>query len=271
METSLQLTCIVLVPSDSTTVTIDWYWSNNISECGRNITEELGRFDIYTSRGFYLTDIDRITTDLTIESPETDTGYYWCQVNDSSYNGVFISSNKAPVFDTGTMTICSGGQYIIQSKCVIGSTPSLISIKSTTITIVSTSTYVETITVSPTSNGVATSISPHITTITSIPINDISNTTVPSSLTSSITTSMAIVVPSVPSDIISNTPILSGVTGNTPVPSDQTSNNTTTVAVVVVTVIILLATLVLVIAAVIIIIIIVVKRQPHHSKSLSII
>ena len=120
--TSLILTCSVLVPSDSTTVTVDWYWSKNINECGRNITEEQGKFTINTNRGSsHLPNVDRITTDLTITSPQTDTGYYWCQVNDPSYNGVFISSNKAPVFDTGTMTICSGQQYVIMTTCAITS------------------------------------------------------------------------------------------------------------------------------------------------------
>ena len=81
----------------------------------RNIAEEQERFTITTNRGAsHLVNIDRITTDLTITSPQTNTGYYWCQVNDPSYNGVFISSNKAPVFDTGTMTTCSGGQYTFQ-------------------------------------------------------------------------------------------------------------------------------------------------------------
>ena len=122
MKTSLQLGCSVLVHHDSTTVTANWYWSKNISECGSNITEEQGRFTINTIRGYsHLTNVDRIVTDLTIESPQTDTGYYWCQVNDSSYNGVFISSNKAPVFDTGTMTTCSGGQYVIMTTCAITS------------------------------------------------------------------------------------------------------------------------------------------------------
>ena len=119
--TILQLTCSVLVPSDSTTVTVDWYWSKNVNKCGVNITEEQGKFTIYTNRGFYLTNVDRITTDLTIESPHTDTGYYWCQVNDPSYNGVFIFSNKAPVFDTRTMTVCSGQQYVIMITCAIRS------------------------------------------------------------------------------------------------------------------------------------------------------
>ena len=66
---------------------------------------------------------------MTITSPETDTGYYWCQVNDPSYNGVFISSNKAPVFDTGTMTYCNGQQYVIMITCAITSninTPKLL-------------------------------------------------------------------------------------------------------------------------------------------------
>ena len=120
VRTILSLECTVLIPRDSTTVTVDWYWSKNISECGRNITEEQGRFDIYTSRGYgSLFNIDRITTDLTIESPQTDTGYYWCQVNDPSYNGVFISSKKAPVFDTRAMMDCNGKQSVIMITCGI--------------------------------------------------------------------------------------------------------------------------------------------------------
>ena len=117
MRTILHLVCRVLVPRDSTTVTVDWYWSKNINECGRNITEEQGRFTINTNRGFNHTNVDRITKDLMIKYPETDTGYYWCQVNDPSYNGVFISSNKAPVFDTGTMTFCNGLQSVIMRTC----------------------------------------------------------------------------------------------------------------------------------------------------------
>ena len=132
VRTKLLLRCVVLVPSDSTTVTVDWYWSKNINECGRNITEEQGRFTINTNRGYsHLPNVDRITTDLTITSPQTDTGYYWCQVNDPSYNGVFISSNKAPVFDTGTMTTCSGTQYTVQPKCAVGSVPPLICVDPT--------------------------------------------------------------------------------------------------------------------------------------------
>ena len=120
VKTSLQLACAVLVPRDSTTVIVNWYWSKNISEFGRNITEEQGRFTITTNRGYtHLTNIDRITTDLTIESPQIDTGYYWCQVNDPSYNGLFIFTNKAPVFDTGTMTICGGGQFVTKTTCAI--------------------------------------------------------------------------------------------------------------------------------------------------------
>ena len=120
MRTVLQLECGVLVPHDSTTVTVDWYWSKNINECGRYITEEQGRFDIHNSRLYAPQfNADRITKDLTITSPQTDTGYYWCQVNDPSYNRVFISSNKAPVFDTGTMTFCNGGQSISVTTCAI--------------------------------------------------------------------------------------------------------------------------------------------------------
>ena len=127
MKTVLSLECAVLVPSDSTTVTVDWYWSKNISECGSYITEEQGRFTITTMRASsHLLNVDRITTDLIITSPQTDTGYYWCQVNDPSYNGVFTSSNKASVFDTGTMTNCSGTQSTLQTKCAVGSVPSLI-------------------------------------------------------------------------------------------------------------------------------------------------
>ena len=122
VKTVLQLACAVLVPHGSTTVTVDWYWSKNISECGRYITEEQQRFTIITNRGSsHLTNIDRIITDLTIESPETDTGYYWCLVNDPSYNGVFISSNKAPVFDTGAMTTCNVQQFVIMTTCAITS------------------------------------------------------------------------------------------------------------------------------------------------------
>ena len=117
VRTILHLVCRVLVPRDSTTVTVDWYWSKNINECGRNITEEQGRFTINTNRGFNHTNVDRITKDLMIKYPETDTGYYWCQVNDPSYNGVFIPSNKAPVFDTGTMTFCNGLQSVIMRTC----------------------------------------------------------------------------------------------------------------------------------------------------------
>ena len=119
VRTILHLVCTIPVPRDSTTVTVDWYWSKNISECGRNITEEQGRFTINTNRGHsHLPNVlDRIITDLTIMSPQTDTGYYWCQVNDPSYNGVFISSNKAPVFDTGTMTICNGQQNVTMTTC----------------------------------------------------------------------------------------------------------------------------------------------------------
>ena len=266
MKTLLKLECEILVPSDITTVTVDWYWSKNISECGRNITEEQGRFDIYTSRGYAPQfNADRITTDLTIGSPQTDTGYYWCQVNDPSCNGVFISSNKAPVFDTENMTTCSILQTTSQSKCAVESTPSLMCIRSTDTTTVTTNTYVETITVSPPSNRVATNILFDITTITSTSyhitstsVNGIRNTPVPSNQTSSNTTTIALVVPSISSGVISNTPVL----------SDRTSNNITTVVVVVVTVLILLATLILGIASVIIIIFIVVKRQPDRSKSL---
>ena len=130
MKTVLQLVCTVLVPRDRTNVTIDWHWSKNINECGRIFTVEQGRFTINTNRGpSHLPNVDRITTDLTITSPQTDTGYYWCQVNDPSYNGVFISSKKAPVFDTGTMTICSGNQYVSMTTCAIASninTPSFL-------------------------------------------------------------------------------------------------------------------------------------------------
>ena len=122
VKTSLHLVCRVLVPRDSTTVNVDWYWSKNINECGKNITEEQGRFIISITRGYAPQfNSDRINADLTIEYPETDTGYYWCQVNDPSYNGVFISSNKAPVFDTGTMITCSGTQSVIMTTCAITS------------------------------------------------------------------------------------------------------------------------------------------------------
>ena len=130
VRTILSLECTVLVPRDSTTVTVDWYWSKNISECGRNITVEQERFIISTTRGYAPQfNADRINADLTIEYPQTDTGYYWCQVNDPSYNGVFISSNKAPVFDTGTVTTCSERQFVSTTTCAIASninTPSFL-------------------------------------------------------------------------------------------------------------------------------------------------
>ena len=113
VKTSLQLTCIVLVPSGSTAVTIDWYWSKNISECMKNVRNLTQRFTVYTTRVYH-----RITTDLHITS-HTDISYYWCQVNDPSYIEVFISSNKAPVFDTGTMTFCNGGQHVTMTTCAI--------------------------------------------------------------------------------------------------------------------------------------------------------
>ena len=127
VKTILQLTCSVLVPHDSTTVTVDWYWSKNINECGRNITEEQGRVDIYIGRIYAQFNTDRIITDLTIDYPHTDTGYYWCQVNDTSYNGVFISSDKAPVFDTGTMSICSATQFVNYATCASTSNISTLS------------------------------------------------------------------------------------------------------------------------------------------------
>ena len=132
VRTSLILTCTVLVPSDSITVTVDWYWSKNINECGRNITEEQGRFKITSSRKTLHVNIDRFITDLTITSPQTDTGYYRCQVNDPSYNGVYISSDKAPVFDTGTMTTCNNGKISTpKSNCAVGSVPLLICVNPT--------------------------------------------------------------------------------------------------------------------------------------------
>ena len=144
VRTKLLLRCTVLVPSDSTTVTIDWYWSKNINECWRNITEEQGRFKIISSRKTYITNVDRIITDLTITSPQTDTGYYWCEVNDPSYNGVFISSNKAPVFDTGTMTTCENIKLsTIKSICAVGSVPPSLCVISTKTTTFSPTTSYE--------------------------------------------------------------------------------------------------------------------------------
>ena len=146
VKTSLLLGCTVLVPSGSTTVTVDWYWSKNINECGRIIKEEQGRFIItYNRKTSHLTNVDRIITDLTVNSSQTDTGYYWCQVNDPSYNGVFISSNKAPVFDTGTMTDCNDVKLsTIKSNCAVGSVPSMICVDPTSsfvLPIISITTY----------------------------------------------------------------------------------------------------------------------------------
>ena len=163
VRTIFILTCTILVPHDSTTVTVDWYWSKNINECGRNITEEQGRFIITSSRKIYITNVDRIITDLTIMSPQTDTGYYWCQISDPSYNGVFISSNKAPVFDTETMTTCDNvKQSTIKSTCAVGSVPPSQCVMST-----------KTVTFSPTTNYELNYI-----TTTAIPV--LSTTTIPS-------------------------------------------------------------------------------------------
>ena len=183
VRTSLQLLCTVLVPSDSTTVTVDWYWSKNISECERNITEEQGRFTIVSSRkASHIANVDRIKTDLTIKVPRNDTGYYWCKVNDSSYNGVFISSNKAPVFNTGTMTNCDDRkQSTIKSNCVVGSVPLSLCVVPTKTTTFSPATSYEL-------NFITTIVIPvqNTTTAPSIPLYVISttntgNSTVPTS------------------------------------------------------------------------------------------
>ena len=101
---------------------------------------EEGRFAMTANRGYsHLTNVDRITTDLQITSPQTDTGYYWCQVNDPSYNGEFISSYKTPVFDTGTMTVCNERQSTLQTKCAVGSVPSLVCAMETSSPLVSSS------------------------------------------------------------------------------------------------------------------------------------
>lgn len=47
---------------------------------------------LFLVRGSCLPKIDHITTDLTIQSPDIDIGYYCCQINDLLYNGVFRSS-----------------------------------------------------------------------------------------------------------------------------------------------------------------------------------
>ena len=52
VSTILLLICTVLVPSGSTTVTVNWYWSKNIGKCRRNITEKQERFTITTNRAF---------------------------------------------------------------------------------------------------------------------------------------------------------------------------------------------------------------------------
>ena len=172
VRTSLLLRCVVFVPHDSTTVTVDWYWSKNINECGRNITKKKGRLNIISSRKTYLTNVDRIITDLTILSPQNDTGYYWCQVNDPSYNGVFISGNKAPVFDTGTMTNCD--DVILpttKSNCAVGSVPPSLCVIPTKTTIFNPTTSYElnnvTTTVILVQNTTTTpSIPPYVTSTT---------------------------------------------------------------------------------------------------------
>ena len=174
----------MLVPYDSTTVTVDWYWSKNISECGRNITEEQGRFTITTNRGSsHLLNIDRIITDLTITSPHTDIGYYWCQINDPSYNGVFVSSNKAPVFDTGTMTNCDDIKLpITKSNCAVGLLPSSLCVIPTKTTTFSPTTSYElnciTTTVIPVQSTTTTpSISPYVTLTTNTGNNTVLTST----------------------------------------------------------------------------------------------
>ena len=68
MSTILLLTCTVLVPSGST--------GTGVRISVRNITEKQERFTITTNRAFsYFINVDHMTTDLTITSPQTDTGY----------------------------------------------------------------------------------------------------------------------------------------------------------------------------------------------------
>ena len=240
VNTILQLGCIVLVPSDSTTIIIDWYWSKNISECGKYITEEQGRFTITTNRGHsHLLNVDRITTNLNIESPQTDTGYYWCQVNDPSYNGVFIASNKAPVFDTGTMTTCSGTQSTLQPICAVGSVPPLICSE---IVAVSTSQTSSKITYSP-------DLIYHMTRALVTPVGVTSNTPVPSGVISDT---------SIPSGVINSVVISPTVT------PQKTSRNIIVISTIV-AVFVLLILLILLITTIIIIIVIT-KKKTNSGK-----
>ena len=114
----LRLQCSVLVPRDSNTVTVQWYSSKNDSGCTNCILSGQEKFEVVTTRGHsHLLNIDRITTDLTIKPPFIRTGYYWCEVIDPVYNGVFISSNKTPVFDNGITNVCSGIFFEYLKSC----------------------------------------------------------------------------------------------------------------------------------------------------------
>ena len=244
VRTVLHLGCTVLVPSGSTTVTVDWYWSKNISECGRYITEEQGRFTITTNRGSsHLTNIDRITTDLTITSPQTDTGYYWCQVNDPFYNGIFISSNKTPIFDTGTMTTCSGSESTLQTNCAQRSVPSSTCAE---IVVVSTSQASET----RSKTIVSPDVTYHMTRATTVtPVGVTSNTPVPSG-------------------VISNTPVPSGVINSiviSPTVTPQKTSRNIIVISTIVAVFVLLILLILLITTIIIIVVII-KNKTNSGK-----
>ena len=114
----LRLHCSVLVPHDSNTVTVQWYWRKNISDCIKCISNGQKKFEVVSTRAHsHLLNVDRITTDLTIKTPMTRTGYYWCEVIDPEYNGILISSNKAPVFDNGITNVCGGTYFEYLKSC----------------------------------------------------------------------------------------------------------------------------------------------------------
>ena len=255
VRTSLLLTCTVLVPHDSTTVTVEWYWSKNINECGRNITKEQGRFTIILNRKpSHITNVDRIITDLTVMSPQTDTGYYWCQVNDPSYNGVFISSNKAPVFDTGTMTNCDNGkQSTIKSNCAVGLVLPLICVIPS-----------ETTTFSPTSNYELNYIS---TTVIPVLNTSITNMNIPKPTSQNLKKSgdiSTIHFSSSSNDHKLQSTTLDSIIISPTVTPQETTNNIIVISTIVV--VFVLLTLLIFPITTIIIIVIIIKKKTNNGK-----
>ena len=256
VKTSLLLGCTVLVPSGSTTVTVDWYWSKNINECGRIIIEEQGRFIItYNRKTSHLTNVDRIITDLTVNSSQTDSGYYWCQVNDPSYNGVFISSIKAPVFDTGTMTDCDNVKLsTIKSNCAVGSVPSMICVIPTKTSTFSPITSYEL-------NNITTIAIPVLS--TSITNMNISKPTSQNLIRSEVTSVVHISSSSNGHKLRSTTP--NSIVISPPVTPQETSNKIIVISTIV-AVFALLILLILPITIIIIIVVVIIKKKTNNGK-----